>query len=427
MADQKTNEEVMTAVTELRTEVEKKGFIDKDRVERLNVVLDGYEDKNQQITLVEQQAKSLEADIKEIKKLREEEAEANTEGAKKLKEQITDMEAEIARGVERKHAGDENSHRLTEEYKSLNLYCKEGERVLFQEEHKVLLRTDSATEGGILVPTELDNVITKKIVEIDPIRTIARVRTIGGKSMELAIRAAIPIATYEGEADSGDDSTSTYESETVTPFRQTHTTPITKDMLMDSAFDMDAEIAFDSAEAFAFGEGNGFVVGTGFKVPAGFMVDTRIIANRRITTAAAAITGFVFEDDLIRLSGDLKVGYDPVYVMNRRTLSEIRTLKSTTGQFLWMPGLSGPVANTLNGFPYTLANSMPDAGGAASSRSVAFGDFRRGYVIVDRTGMSVVRDEITQKKKAIVEFTMNRWNTGLVALPEAITILENKA
>jgi len=69
MADQKTNEEVMTAVTELRATVEKKGFIDKEKVKRLNVVLDGYEDKNQQITIVEQQAKSLIADIAEIKKL----------------------------------------------------------------------------------------------------------------------------------------------------------------------------------------------------------------------------------------------------------------------------------------------------------------------------------------------------------------------
>ncbi len=423
MPDTQTNEEIMTAVTALRKEVEKKGMIDETKVERLNIVLDGYESKNQQLTLLEQNAKNLETDIKEIKKLREEEAEAGNVKSIELKQQITDMEAEIARGITTKNASDPDAFRDTPEYKSLNLYCKEGERIMFQEEHKVLLRTDAAVDGGILVPSELDTQITKKIVEIDPIRGIARVRSISGKSMELAIRAKIPVATYEGEADTGDDSASAYESETVTPFRQTHTTPITKDMLMDAAFDMESEIAGDSAEAFAFGEGNGFVVGTGHKQPSGFIVDARTVADARV--GVGPLSGKIFEDDVIKLSGDLKVGYNPTYVMNRRSLASIRVLKSTTGAFLWMPGMSGPVANTLNGFPYVLANSMPDE--ANSALAIAFGDFRRGYVIIDRTGMSVIRDEVTQKRKAIVEFTMNRWNTGLIVLPEAIKLLKLKA
>ena len=108
-------------------------------------------------------------------------------------------------------------------------------------------------------------------------------------------------------------------------------------------------------------------------------------------------------------------------MLNRRTLADIRTRKSTTGSFLWMPGLNGPVANTINGYNYVLANTMADQ--ADDSYSVAFGDFRRGYTIVDRTGLSVIRDELTLKKKAIVEFTMNRWNTGLVVLTEAIKVL----
>jgi HK97 family phage major capsid protein len=90
-----------------------------------------------------------------------------------------------------------------------------------------------------------------------------------------------------------------------------------------------------------------------------------------------------------------------------------------------MPGLNGPVANSLAGFPYAVANTMADE--ANNSYSLAFGDFRRGYTIVDRTGMSVVRDEFTLKKKAIVEFTMNRWNTGIVTLPEAIKVTKTPA
>ncbi len=429
MADTKTNEEVMEAVTELREVVEKKAFLDPERVERLNTVLDGYEAKNAEITTIQEAAKNLEVDIKALQEAQKEYKQADETRQTELKQQITDLEAEVARGIEIKSVNPEEAYKEKAEYKSLQLYCTQGERILFEEEHKVLLRTDSGVDGGILVPTELDNVVTKKITEIDPIRGIARVRSITSKSMEMAIRSGIPVATYEGEGDAGGDSASAYESETVTPYRQTHTTPITRDMLMDAAFDMESEISSDSAEAFAFGEGNGFVAGTGFKQPAGFINNAAVITGAR---TGLVTSGVIDPAELILLTGDLKVGYNPVYVMNRRSLAVIRTFRGDAasaadgaGQFLWNPGMSGPVANTLNGFPYVLANSMPDVGNSA--KVICFGDFRRGYTIVDRTGMSIVRDEVTQKKKAIIEFTMNRWNTGLVTLPEALKLYILKA
>lgn len=428
MADRETDDKVMETLTELRKEVEKKGFIDKDKVVRLEEVLASYEDQNQKLVIVEGQAKALKEDVSELKTLKvqyEEEKGESLEKAKELKTQINDLEAEVARGTARQIENDPEAYKETsQEYKSLNQWCIEGERIFMEAEHKALLRTDSSTEGGVLVVSELDSQITKKIVEIDPLRSISRVRTISGKSLELAIRNNIPVATYEGEAEAGGDTTSDYESETVTPFRQTNTTPITKDMLMNASFDMESELGDDNSQAFAFGEGNGFVVGDGHKQPAGFLNDTRLVGAGNFRQGAGT-AGLIFEDDIILLSGDLKVGYNPSYVLNRRSLASIRTRKSTTGAYLWQPGLNGPVANTLNGFPYALANSMPDE--AANAFALAFGDFRRGYLIVDRTGMSVVRDEVTQKRKAIVEFTMHRWNTGLVVLPEAIKVLKVKA
>jgi HK97 family phage major capsid protein len=422
MADEKTNQEVMEAVSELRKEVEKKAFADPDKMDRINTVLDGYEEKNQKLVLVEQAGKNHERAIEELKEARTEEKEADEKQRVELKAQITDLETEVARGIDRQHADDPESYKKSEEYKSLNIFCKGGENSMTPEQ-KVLLRTDSAVDGGILAPSELDNQIMKKIVEIDPIRSIARVRTISSKSMEMAIRSSIPTATYEGEAEAGADSVSQYESVTVTPYRQTHTSPITKDMLMDAAFDMDSEIASDSAEAFGFGEGAGFVLGDAFKKPEGFMQNAIILAATQTGTTGTA--GVIPAVDVILLTGKLKTGYNPVFVLNRRTLAQLRSQVSTTGQFLWMPGLNGPVANSLAGFPYAVANTMADE--ANNSYSLAFGDFRRGYTIVDRTGMSVVRDEFTLKKKAIVEFTMNRWNTGIVTLPEAIKVTKTPA
>ena len=398
MSEETTVEQVMEAVTELRAEVEKKAP-DQEKIVKIEAALEDFEEKSQKLL-----ADQTERDQKEVERAERESG---------MVEQIKALEIEVARG-----GGDQKKdYHDSPEYKAMVQYARTGE--FDDAEQKQLLRTDSDTAGGFLAPTELDNAITKKITEVSDIRSIARVRTISAKSMEIPVRATIPAATYEGEAEQGADSVSTYENETLTTFRQTFTSPITMDMLMDSAFDMESEIMNDASEAFALGEGTNFVNGLGFKTPKGFLQDARI-GSRESSTSAT-----IDADDIILLTGDLKTGYNPTYVFSRTTLAFIRTLKSTDGVFLWQPGLNGVVANTINGFPYLIANDMPTI--ASGSKSIAFGDFLRGYTIVDRTGLSVVRDEFTLKKKAIVEFTLNRWNTGQVTLPEAIKIITTKA
>lgn len=387
--------QVHEAFEELKTSIGDERAETKEKIDKLNAVLDAQEEKNQANVIA----------LKSAEKASDE-----------LKERMEVMELELSRSGGKKDV----NYKETPEYKTLDKFVKSGMTALDAEEIKTL-RTDTDTAGGYLVPTEMDNMITKQITEISAIRSIARVRTIGSKSLEMPIRTSIPVAAYEGEAEQGGDSESGYANETLTAYRQTFTTPITMDMLMDSAFNMESEILSDAGEAFANGEGAGFVSGTGVKQPEGFLTNSDVVAGAR----ESAASGVVSADDVILLTGDLKAGYNPVYVMNRRTLAQLRTEKSTDGVFLWQPGMNGPVANTINGFPYLLANDMPDI--AASSLSIAFGDFRRGYTIVDRAGLSVIRDDYTQKKLAIVEFTMNRWNTGQVTLAEAITLLQTKA
>lgn len=385
-------QEVKEAMTALQEEVTK-ALPNPEVIEKINTTLDAQETKNQEL-------------VNSLK--------TAEESAAEMKERVDVLEAELARAG---GPGDEKNFRESPEYKTLHGLIMDG-GITLEADLKQLLRTDSDTDGGYLVMGEMDNMITKKITEISNIRSIARVRSIGRKSLEVPIRQAILAATYEGEGEQDELDTSKYGSETLTAFRQSVTVPITKDMLMDASFDMEAEIFGDASEAFAQGEGRNFVLGDGVKKPFGYLADTRVTDNARPTGTA----GTVDADDVILLTGDLKVGYNPTYVMNRRTLAFLRTLKSTTGSFLWQPGLNGPVMNTINGFPYILADDMPDI--ANNAFPIAFGDFMRGYTIVDRTGVSIVRDEFTRKREAIVEFTINRWNTGQVTLPEALKVLQ---
>lgn len=386
-----TINDVLDGVKQLREEFDKKSP-NFEKIEKIEKDLEKQEVKNQEM-IIEQKA-----------------SEKRETG---LKERMDVLETELARGGGQ---GEGKNHKDTAEYKALDVFVKGGMDAL-ETEQKAILRTDSDVQGGFLVMTEMDNAITKAITEISPVRAVARVRTIASKSLAVPVRDSIPTAEYEGEAEEGTEDTSTYKNETLTAFRLTVTVPITRDMLMDSAFDMESEIMQDAGEGFAQKEGNKFIVGTGHKQPSGFTVDSRVVANAR-TSAASGTIGF---DDMMNLTGDLKTGYNPLYMFNRRTLAFLRTLKGGDGHPLWQPGMNGIVVNTINGFPYVIAEDMQDI--ASASISVAFGDFARGYTIIDRTGLAVIRDEITQKKKAIVEFTLQRWNTGQVTLPEAIKLL----
>ena len=170
-----TIQEVKEAVGALQAMVESKNGIDQEVLEKINTTLDAHETNNQEL-------------ITQLKSSEDRETE--------FKERMDVLETELARAG---NSGKKDNYKEQPEYKALNEMAKIGVEVLSQE-HKASLRTDNDTSGGYLVPVEMDNLITKKIIEISGIRAIARVRTIGSKSLEMPIRNTIPTATYEGEA-----------------------------------------------------------------------------------------------------------------------------------------------------------------------------------------------------------------------------------
>ena len=108
----------------------------------------------------------------------------------------------------------------------------------------------------------------------------------------------------------------------------------------------------------------------------------------------------------------LKAGYrqNASFVMNRKTQSAIRKFKDAQGQYLWAPPASLGQAATLMGFPVVEAEDMPDI--AANARAVAFGDFKRGYLVVDRAGLRILRDPYSAKPYVLF-YTTKRVGGGV--------------
>lgn len=194
----------------------------------------------------------------------------------------------------------------------------------------------------------------------------------------------------------------------------------TATLLEDSSVNLDQWLAGEVDQVFAEQEGIAFVSGDGVNKPKGFLAATTV-ANASwswgnigyiATGAAGAFPASNPSDVLVDLIYALRAGYrqNASFVMNRKTQSTVRKFKDSTGNYLWQPPAVTTGKSSLIGFPLADTEDMPDV--AANSLSIAFGDFRRGYLIVDRAGVRVIRDPFTAKPY-ILFYTTKRVGGGV--------------
>ena len=129
-------------------------------------------------------------------------------------------------------------------------------------------------------------------------------------------------------------------------------------------------------------------------------------------------------DSLIGAAHYVKAEYtrNGTFLMNRSTVSAVRKLKDGANQYVFQPGLyQMGVGSNILGHPIVEATDMPDVAGGA--KPVLFGDFRRGYMIVDRVNLSIMRDPFTQASSGNVRYLARRRVGGQVILPEALTTI----
>lgn len=317
------------------------------------------------------------------------------------------LEADLKRG----NFGAEEKESKNHELKAYESFFIKGDRGLSDAEMKYL-RTDSNVDGGYLVPVEQDALLIKKITEVSDVRSVAKVRTLNAKTLKLSTRSSLLTGGWAGEGETGLTDNSTYGREELTAKKLTVSSAITVEELQDANINMINEINADVLEGFRQLEGAAFVNGTGSKQPEGFMTDSNIGS---INSGLAAALTF---DSLLSVTGELKTGYNPIYAFNRRTLATIRTMKDGSGAYIWQAGnLAAGVPNSIGGTSYAIFEDMPDIG--AGLYPVIYGDFFKGYLIGDRAGMSVIRDEVSLKKEGKVEFTFMKRLDAQVVQPEA--------
>jgi HK97 family phage major capsid protein len=299
-------------------------------------------------------------------------------------------------------------------------------------ELKAMAGTSDAA-GGYAVPEEIDAQIDRTLTAISPIRAIANVVKVGSAGYRKLVTTGGTPAGWVAE-DAGRPETSTPSFiEIAPPFGELYANPAASQaMLDDAAFDVEAWLAQEIATEFARAEGAAFVSGSGVNRPKGFLaaptsaqVDgARAFGTLQFVTSGAA-GGFAAsnpQDRLIDLVQALRPPYrqGAVFVMNSSTAARIRKFKTSDGAFLWQPGLVAGQPDTLLGYPVVEAEDMPDV--AADSLSIAFGNFKAGYLIAERTETQILRDPFTHKP--FVHFYATKRVGGQVSNSEAIKLMK---
>ena len=290
-----------------------------------------------------------------------------------------------------------------------------------------------AADGGYAVPKEIDEVIDATLKGISPIRAIANVVRVGSAGYRKLVTQNGVTSGWASETATRPETATPTFNEIVPSFGELYANPAaTQAMLDDAAFDVESWLAGEIATEFAKAEGAAFVNGNGTNKPRGFLQAPTAVtsdASRPFGTlqyvasgAAGAFVASSPQDKLVELVHSLRAPYrqGAAWVMNASTLATIRKFKTADGAFIWQQAMAAGQPDTLLGYPVVEAEDMPDI--AANSLSIAFGNFKAGYLIAERTETNILRDPYSNKP--YVHFYATKRLGGAVTNSEAIKVMK---
>ena len=291
----------------------------------------------------------------------------------------------------------------------------------------------TGAEGGYAVPREIDGSIAATLKSLSPIRSIATVVQTGTSGYRKLVATGETEAGWVSETAPRPGTGTRSFAEIAPPSGELYANPAASQAMLDDAmFDVESWLADEIAREFAVAEGTAFVNGNGTNKPKGFLTyaatdeadavrdfgELQYVASG----AAGAFAASNPQDQLVELVHALRAPYrqGACWVMNSDTLARIRKFKTTDGAFIWQPGLVEGQAATLLGYPVVEAEDMPAV--AANSLSIAFGNFRAGYLIADRGETRILRDPFSNKP--FVHFYATKRVGGAIIDSNAIKLMK---
>ena len=303
---------------------------------------------------------------------------------------------------------------------------KNEEELADLQQKAVQVAVDS--DGGFAAPEELDTTMLELLRNESPMREVCGSIIIGASGYKKLVNLGGAGSGWVGETEARPATGTPTIAQLEAYMGELYSNPqATQQSLDDIHFNVEQWLSEEVAREFAEQEGNAFLLGNGTNKPKGILayeLDTSADKDRvfgklqkLVSGAAGSFTG----DNLIDLIYSTKKGYrkNAQFMMNTLTLAKARKLKDSEGNYLWQPGLQAGQPSTLLSHAVAENEDMPDA--EADANAILFGDFKRGYAVVDRFGTRVLRDPFTNKPN--VGFYTTKRVGGMLLDSNAIKVL----
>ena len=323
------------------------------------------------------------------------------------------------------------------QYKSGFLKMVSGVSIddLSSDERKAM-SAGSDPDGGYLLPQSTVGATLSKIYEQTVMRQLANVQTISTNDIEGIIDNDEASAGWVSELGSRSDTATPTVGKWRIEAHEMYAMPkISQRILDDAATDVEAWLSNKVADKFARVEGAAFWTGTGVGQPKGLAAYTTAATSddsrawgqfEHIKTGANGAFHTTKADPLQELIGAFKSQYlqNASFCMRRELRTDIRKMKeATSDRYLWEPSLQAGAPDRLLGYPVYIDQYMPEK--ATDSLSLAFGDFKQAYTIVDRMGIRTLRDPFTAKPYVV--FYSTKRTGGGAQNTEALKFLKLSA
>ncbi|WP_370620142.1 phage major capsid protein [Citrobacter meridianamericanus] len=390
---------------------------------------------------VEQVAQELQAKFDAFKEKNDKRLEAVEQEKGKLAGEVETLNGKLSELDELKSALEEElkqvkrpaggpQSKAASEHKTAFIgFMRKGKDDGLRELERKALQVGVDEDGGYAVPEELDRTILNLLKDEVVMRQEATTITVGGANYKKLVNLGGTASGWVGETDSRPETDASKLGQ-IEPFMgEIYGNPqATQTMLDDAFFNVEDWINSELAIEFAEQEEIAFTSGNGTKKPKGFLAyastldpdKTRAFGTLQhiLSGAAAGVTA----DAIIKLVYTLRKVHrnGAKFMMNNNSLFAIRILKDSEGNYLWRPGLELGQPSSLAGYGVAENEQMPDI--AADAKAIAFGNFRRGYTIVDRIGTRILRDPYT--KKPFVGFYTTKRTGGMLVDSQAIKLLQ---
>jgi len=285
-------------------------------------------------------------------------------------------------------------------------------------------------QGGYALPEELRQEIIRLEKEVSPLRGVVSVASASTTDVKQLVSVGDAASGWVGETDARSQTNAPELAQRTATFGEVYARPrIYQHMLEDSFFNAEAWLAGEVARQFAEVEGQAFLNGDGSNKPVGILNGLTLsssaaandvngtyeVINHGVDGALGATDAAII-DNLREVVLSVKTGYLPgsAFMMNRATHNVLAQLKNGDGEYFLQRNLTEGAAARLFGYDIIINEDMADIPATTGDAApILFGNFARAYQIIDRVGVSMLRDPYTNPG-SVMFYTRKR--TGSMVL-----------